>query len=81
MEAHRSAILRSYSERLQSRMREMFGAQVDKDRILQEAAVLVDRSDIQEELVRLQCAREAFSRLCSTRAAKWARKWISCCRK
>jgi len=54
MEGHRNAILRSYSERLQSRMQEMMGSQIDKERILQEAAVLVDRSDIQEELVRLQ---------------------------
>ena len=53
VEGHRSAILRSYAERLQARMQEMLGAQVDKERILQEAAVLVDRSDIQEELVRL----------------------------
>lgn len=53
VEGHRSAILRAYSERLQSRMQEMLGAQVDKERILQEAAILVDRSDIQEELVRL----------------------------
>jgi uncharacterized protein (TIGR00255 family) len=53
VEGHRSAILRSYAERLQSRMQEMLGAQVDKERILQEAAVLVDRSDIQEEMVRL----------------------------
>jgi uncharacterized protein (TIGR00255 family) len=51
--SHRSNILRSYSERLQSRMQELLGAQVDKERILQEVAVLVDRSDIQEELVRL----------------------------
>ena len=51
--SHRSTILRSYSERLQSRMQELLGAQVDKERILQEVAVLVDRSDIQEELVRL----------------------------
>jgi uncharacterized protein (TIGR00255 family) len=50
---HRTTILRSYSERLQSRMQELLGAQVDKERILQEVAVLVDRSDIQEELVRL----------------------------
>ncbi len=50
---YRSTILRSYSERLQSRMLELLGAQVDKERILQEVAVLVDRSDIQEELVRL----------------------------
>ncbi len=53
VEGHRSAILRGYADRLQSRMQEMLGAQVDKERILQEAAVLVDRSDIQEELVRL----------------------------
>jgi uncharacterized protein (TIGR00255 family) len=53
MEGHRNAILRSYSDRLQARMQEMLGGQVDKERILQEAAVLVDRSDIQEELVRL----------------------------
>src|SRR5258707_256442 len=48
VEAHRSTILRSYSERLQSRMMEMLAAQVDKERILQEVAVLVDRSDIHE---------------------------------
>jgi uncharacterized protein (TIGR00255 family) len=60
VEAHRSTILRAYSERLQSRMREMLGAQVDKDRILQEAAVLVDRSDIQEELVRLNTHVDHF---------------------
>jgi uncharacterized protein (TIGR00255 family) len=53
VDAHRNTILRSYSERLQSRMQELLGAQIDKERILQEVAVLVDRSDIQEELVRL----------------------------
>ena len=53
VEGHRQAILRSYAERLQSRMTEMLGNHIDKERILQEAAVLVDRSDIQEELVRL----------------------------
>ncbi len=53
VEGHRSTILRSYSERLQGRMAELLGAQVDKERILQEVAVLVDRSDIQEELVRM----------------------------
>jgi uncharacterized protein (TIGR00255 family) len=31
----------------------LLGSQVDSDRIAQEAALLVDRSDIQEELVRL----------------------------
>ena len=53
MEGHRSAIQRSYADRLSARMQEMLGGHIDKERILQEAAVLVDRSDIQEELVRL----------------------------
>ena len=63
IEAHRSAVLRTYSERLQSRMKEMLGAQVDKDRMLQEAALLVDRSDIQEELVRLKTHVDHFEAL------------------
>jgi uncharacterized protein (TIGR00255 family) len=53
VDAHRGTILHSYSDRLQTRMQELLGAHVDKERILQEVAVLVDRSDIQEELVRL----------------------------
>jgi uncharacterized protein (TIGR00255 family) len=60
VEAHRSTILRSYSERLQARMAELLGAQVDKERVLQEVAVLVDRSDIQEELVRLNAHVKHF---------------------
>jgi uncharacterized protein (TIGR00255 family) len=60
VEVHRGAILRGYAERLQSRMREMLGSQIDKDRILQEAAMLVDRSDIQEELVRLNTHVDHF---------------------
>ena len=60
IESHRGTILHAYAERLQSRMREMLGAQVEKDRILQEAAVLVDRSDVQEELVRLNTHIDHF---------------------
>ena len=53
MDGHRAAIQRNYAERLQARLQELLGGHIDKERILQEAAVLVDRSDIQEELVRL----------------------------
>ena len=60
VETHRNTILRSYSERLQARMQELLGTQVDKERILQEVAVLVDRSDIQEELVRLNAHVKHF---------------------
>jgi uncharacterized protein (TIGR00255 family) len=54
VQQHRRAILQSYSERLQSRLQELLGASIDKERALQEAALLVDRSDIQEEIVRLE---------------------------
>lgn len=51
---HRDAVLRTYSERLKSRLQEWLGSSVDADRVVQEAALLADRSDIQEELVRLE---------------------------
>jgi len=54
VQQHRRAVLQNYSERLQSRLQELLGASIDKDRALQEAALLVDRSDIQEEIVRLE---------------------------
>ena len=53
VEQHRRSVLQTYVERLRGRMQELIGAQVEPERILQEAALLVDRSDIQEELVRL----------------------------
>ena len=55
-----SAILQNYTERLKTRMQELIGTQLDPDRILQEAALLVDRSDIQEELVRLDTHVQHF---------------------
>src|SRR5450432_1958443 len=51
---YRELVLKTYSDRLKARMQEWLGATVDQDRILQEAALLADRSDIQEELVRLE---------------------------
>ena len=53
IEKHRAVVLQNYAERLKARLQELFGAQVEPERVLQEAALLVDRSDIQEELVRL----------------------------
>ncbi|HZQ18085.1 MAG TPA: YicC/YloC family endoribonuclease [Terriglobales bacterium] len=50
---HRETVLKTYTERLKSRMQEWLNTTVDQDRIVQEAALLADRSDIQEELVRL----------------------------
>ena len=57
---HRQAVLKNYSERLQSRLQDLLGASIDKERALQEAALLVDRSDIQEEIVRLETHVQHF---------------------
>ncbi len=53
VEGHRSAVVHAYAEKLKNRIQELIGSQAEPERILQEAAVLVDRSDVQEELVRL----------------------------
>jgi len=60
VEEHRRAVLQNYSERLQTRLQELLGASIDKERALQEAALLVDRSDIQEEIARLDTHVQHF---------------------
>ncbi len=50
----RSAMLHAHMDKIQARMRELIGNHADQDRILQEAAMLAERSDIQEELVRMK---------------------------
>jgi uncharacterized protein (TIGR00255 family) len=60
VEKHRQATLRTYADKLKSRIQELIGSQMEPERILQEAALLVDRSDIQEELVRLNAHVKHF---------------------
>jgi uncharacterized protein (TIGR00255 family) len=60
VQQHRRAVLQTYIERLQSRIQELLGASADKERVMQEAALLVDRSDIQEEIVRLETHIQHF---------------------
>ena len=60
VQQHRGAVLHNYTERLQSRLQELLGSTIDRERVLQEAALLVDRSDIQEEIVRLENHVEHF---------------------
>jgi uncharacterized protein (TIGR00255 family) len=50
----RALVSRAYLEKVQSRMNELIGGHADPDRVLQEAAMLAERSDIQEEVVRLE---------------------------
>jgi uncharacterized protein (TIGR00255 family) len=63
VEQHRRAVQQTYLEKLKTRMQEMINLQVDPERLLQEAALLVDRSDVQEELVRLQTHVKHFTGL------------------
>jgi uncharacterized protein (TIGR00255 family) len=63
VEHHRHAVLQTYLDKLRTRMQEMITTQVEPERLLQEAALLVDRSDIQEELVRLQTHVKHFTGL------------------
>lgn len=58
--SHRRAVQQNYLEKLKTRMQELIGTQAEPERILQEAALLVDRSDIQEELVRLDAHVQHF---------------------
>jgi uncharacterized protein (TIGR00255 family) len=50
----RGAVQKAYAEKLKTRVQELTGSQIEPERILQEVALVVDRSDIQEELVRLE---------------------------
>ena len=54
IDKYRDVILKAYMEKLQTRMQELMGTQANPDRILQEAAMMAERSDIQEEVVRMQ---------------------------
>jgi len=59
---HRVAVSQACMEKVRARMQELLG-NVDQDRILQEAAILAERSDIQEELVRLHTHIDHFRTL------------------
>src|SRR5438270_309492 len=58
----RAAVSRAYMEKVRARMQELVG-NMEEDRILQEAAILAERSDIQEELVRLETHIKHFHSL------------------
>ncbi len=57
---HRAAVSRAYMEKVQQRMQELIGSHADRDRILQEAALLAERSDVREELVRMETHVQHF---------------------
>ncbi|HUO60480.1 MAG TPA: YicC/YloC family endoribonuclease [Candidatus Acidoferrales bacterium] len=54
VEQYRSLVSKAYAEKIQQRLQELLSTQVEPDRILQEAALMAERSDIHEEIVRMQ---------------------------
>jgi uncharacterized protein (TIGR00255 family) len=59
----RQAVSKAYLDKIQTRMNELISGKADADRILQEAALLAERSDIQEEIVRLKTHIQHFEGL------------------
>jgi uncharacterized protein (TIGR00255 family) len=56
----REDVQQSYFERLSQRMIAMLGNSFDRDRVLQEAALLTERSDVDEEVARLRTHIDHF---------------------
>ncbi len=61
--ALREGVQQAYFERVQQRMSKMLDGNVDESRLLQEAALLAERSSIDEELVRLRAHIQHFHEL------------------
>jgi uncharacterized protein (TIGR00255 family) len=60
----RSVVTRAVMDKVRVRMKELLeNVNADEDRVLQEAALLAERSDIQEELVRLKTHVDHFRKL------------------
>jgi uncharacterized protein (TIGR00255 family) len=61
----RAHLVRAYAERLRARIQELVSTPLEPERVLQEAALLADRSEIQEELMRLDAHVKHFLGLLS----------------
>jgi uncharacterized protein (TIGR00255 family) len=59
----REKVQQAYFERLNQRMKTMLDGSFDKDRILQEAALIAERSDVEEEVTRLRTHIDHFTGL------------------
>ena len=56
----RAGIQQAYRLRLEQKMSELLTGPLDRDRIVQEAALLADRSDVEEEIARLRGHTQHF---------------------
>ncbi len=63
VEKLRDTVLAAHLERIRQRMNELLEGKAEPDRLLQEAAMLAERSDVQEEIVRMQTHIKHFRAL------------------
>lgn len=63
IEALRGAVAKAYVEKIETRLKELLSQQVEHERILQEAAMMAERSDIHEEIVRMKTHIQHFRQL------------------
>ena len=56
----RAAMQGAHVERLERKMQDLLGGSIDRDRILQEAAIVAERSDVEEELARMRAHIDHF---------------------
>ena len=59
----RADVRQAYFERISQRISEMLNGSFDRDRVLQEAALLAERSDVDEEITRLRTHIDHFRSL------------------
>ena len=59
----REEVQQAYFERISQRIAALFNGVTERDRILQEAAMLAERSDVEEEVTRLRTHIEHFESL------------------
>lgn len=66
VEKLRAAVTPAYMKKIEARMQELLNGKVEHDRLLQEAALLAERSDVEEEIVRLRAHLRHFVGLLDT---------------
>jgi uncharacterized protein (TIGR00255 family) len=74
VEKLRAAMVKAHMDRLNTRLRELLAGHVDNERILQEAALLAERSDVHEEVVRLGTHARHFLGLLDASASELGKK-------
>jgi uncharacterized protein (TIGR00255 family) len=60
IEKLRPVISKAHMEKIHARLKELISTQIDSDRVLQEAAIMAERSDVQEEIVRMHTHIQHF---------------------